>query len=68
MNPYNALTATSFWYTVSAEFFSFDFFNKKNPHDIAMDFLEKINKMPLFLSNRVLKTTIANEFLSFETK
>lgn len=35
MNPYNLLTATCFWYIVSAEYFSFDFFNNRNPNGAA---------------------------------
>ncbi len=56
MNPYNALTATCFWYAVSAEYFSYDFFSRKNPHDVAMDIFDKVHKIPLTLPNRVLKT------------
>lgn len=57
MNPYNALTATCFWYAVSAEYFSFDFNSKKNSHDVALEILEKIQKLPLVLANRTLKNT-----------
>lgn len=36
MNPYNLLTPTCFWYMVSAEYFSFDFFSGKNPQELAL--------------------------------
>lgn len=55
MNPYNALTATCFWYAVSAEFFSLDFSHKRNPHDVAHDILDKVQKLPLLLPNRTTK-------------
>jgi hypothetical protein len=65
MNPYNALTATCFWYATSAEYFSFDFFSKKNSHDVAMDILERVHRISLTLPNRILKTPINPEILTF---
>lgn len=65
MNPYNALTASCFWYAISAEYFSFDFFAKKNPHDLALEILDRVHKIPLQLPNRVLKTPTSIEFLDF---
>lgn len=69
MNPFNALTATCFWYAISAEFYSFDFFSsKKTSHDVAMDQLEKVQKIPLSLSNRVAKTANEPGLLNMETE
>jgi hypothetical protein len=65
MNPYNALTATCFWYAVSADYFSYDFFSKKNPHDVSMEVLDKVHKFPLVFPNRVLKTPTESELLAF---
>lgn len=65
MNPYNALTATCFWYAISAEYFSYDFYSKKNPHDVSMELLEKVHKIPLLFANRVVKTPAAPELLAF---
>ena len=56
MNPFNALTATCFWYAISAEYFGFDFNSKKNVHDSSLDILEKVQKLPLLISNRTIKT------------
>jgi hypothetical protein len=65
MNPYNALTATCFWYAISAEYFGYDFYSKKNPHDVSMELLEKVHKIPLLFANRVMKTPPIPELLSF---
>jgi len=67
MNPYNALTATCFWYSIGAEYFSFDFFNRKNSHDIAMEILDKVHKLPLVLPHRVVKIPLAPFLLNFES-
>jgi hypothetical protein len=66
MNPYNALTATCFWYAVGAEYFSFDFFARRNPHDTAMEILDRAHRVPLLLSNRVLRNPTSPALLAFE--
>ena len=58
MNPYNALTATCFWYAISAEYFGFDFFARRNPHDVATEVLDRIHKLPQIIPNRVNKAII----------
>lgn len=65
MNPYNALTATCFWYAISAEYFSFDFNSKKGSHDASMEILEKIQKLPLLLANRTMKTIYNPSLVEF---
>ena len=65
MNPYNALTATCFWYAISADYFGYDFFAKKNSHDVSMEVLDKVHKIPLVFPNRVLKTPTETELLAF---
>jgi hypothetical protein len=66
MNPYNALTATCFWYAVGAEYYSFDFFARRNPHDTAMEILDRVHRIPLQLSTRVLRTPTTAGLLAFE--
>ena len=68
MNPFNALTATCFWYAISAEFYSFDFFSRRNPHDVAMEQLEKVQRQPLPLANRITKTNASPALLDMETE
>lgn len=63
MSPYNALTATCFWYAVSSEFFSYDFSAKRHANDTANELFEKIQKLPLPIPNRVIKTVNANPSL-----
>lgn len=65
MNPYNALTATCFWYAISAEYFSLDFFSKKNPHDAAVEILDRVQRLPLLMPNRVAKSFLGPPLLSF---
>lgn len=60
MNPYNLLTPTCFWYMISAEYFSFDFFNNKNPQQTALEFLKKAQKTQIILPLRVLKPLKTN--------
>jgi len=68
MNPYNALTATCFWYAVGAEYYSFDFFARRNPHDTAMEILDRAHRVPLLLSNRVVRTPTTPALLAFENQ
>ena len=55
MNPYNLMTPSCFWFMISAEYFSFDFFGGRNTHDLALDFLKKAQKTQIILPLRVLK-------------
>ena len=66
MNPYNALTATCLWYAISAEYYSLDFFQKKNPHDVALDILDKVQKLLLLLPNRLTKNFSGATSIPFE--
>jgi hypothetical protein len=56
MNPFHSLTASSFWYMVSAEYFSYDFYAKKNASEAANNILNKVGKLPLQIANRVIKS------------
>jgi hypothetical protein len=67
MNPYNALTPTCFWYAVGAEYYSFDFFARNNPHDTAMEILERVHRIPLLLPLRVMKYPQEHARLPFES-
>jgi len=66
MNPYNALSATCLWYAISAEYYSLDFFQKKNPHDVALDILDKVQKLLLLLPNRLSKNFSGTSSIPFE--
>jgi hypothetical protein len=68
MNPYHSLTATCFWYAVSAEYYSYDFFNKRNTIDPAMEIMDKVSKIAMHLPNRLTKIEIKNGLLNFETE
>lgn len=68
MNPYNALTANCFWYMVSAEYFSFDFFKRGDPLEVAQRILDKVQELPIQLPTRVLKMSLFKGLLSFETE
>lgn len=67
MNPYNLMTPTCFWFTVSAEYFSFDFFGSRNTHDLALDFLKRAQKTQITLPLRVIKPLRAETELEFES-
>ena len=68
MNPYNLMSPACFWFTVSAEYFSFDFFGGRNTHDLALDFLKKAQKTQITLPLRVIKPQRAEVDLEFETE
>lgn len=57
MNPFHSLTATSFWYMISAEYFSYDFFARKNPSEAANNILNKVSKIPVQMPMRFIKNT-----------
>ena len=67
MNPYNLLTSTCFWYIVSAEYFSFDFFNNRNPNDAAIDILRRAQKIFVTMPQRIVKPIRIHGILDFET-
>ena len=55
MNPYNLMTPACFWFTVSAEYFSFDFFSNRNTHDLALEFLKKAQRTQINLPLRIIR-------------
>lgn len=65
MNPYHSLTATCFWYMISSEYYSFDFFSKNNPLDAANQVLNRVGKLPLLMPTRFIKTTRIGAPLEF---
>jgi hypothetical protein len=68
MNPYNLLTPACFWFSISAEYYSYDFFNHGNPTEAAVDILKKCQKTHITLPQRILKP-IRNELCpDFETR
>jgi hypothetical protein len=65
MNPYHGLTATCLWYAISAEYYSYDFFSKRNTIDPAMEIMDKVSKIAMNLPNRLTKIEIKNGLLNF---
>ncbi len=57
MNPYHSLTATCFWYMISSEYYSFDFYGKKNPSEAAHAILNRVGKLPVQIPLRFIKNT-----------
>ena len=68
MNPYNALTASSFWYAIGAEYFSHDFFQGRPHHDNTGVFLDRIHRLPVPMPQRVTKNANFYPPLEFETE
>ena len=68
MNPYNLLTPASFWFAVSAEYYSYDFFNHGNPTETAVDILKKCQKRQITLPQRILKPIRSDLYPDFETR
>ena len=63
MNPYHAMTATCFWFLVCAEYYSYNFFAKKNSAEAAHEYMNRVIKMPVGIYSRVNKFTKNNELL-----
>lgn len=68
MNPYHSLTANCFWYMVSAEYFSYNFFIRNNPLDAANQVLNRVSKIPIQMSTRFIKNTRQGNILEFQTE
>lgn len=68
MNPYNLLTPTCFWYMISAEYFSFDFFSSRNAQEVALELLRKAQKTQIVLPLRFIKPQRAGGELEFESE
>ena len=60
MNPFHSLTAASFWYMVSAEYFSYDFFARKNPSEAAYNILNRVGKLSVQIPTRFVKNAHSN--------
>lgn len=67
MNPYHSLTANCFWYMVSAEYFSYDFYARNNPLDAANQVLNRISKLAIQIPTRFIKYTRQGNNLEFQT-
>jgi hypothetical protein len=65
MNPFHSLTASCFWYMVSAEYYSYDFFHRNNPLDAANLVLNRVGKLPLQMPTRFIKLTRTGAPLEF---
>lgn len=67
MNPFHSLTATCFWYMVSAEYYSYDFFIRNNPLEAANQVLNRIGKLAIQMPTRFIKNTRQGSPLEFQT-
>lgn len=68
MNPYHSLTANCFWYMVSAEYFSYDFYSRNNPLEAANQVLNRVGKLPIQMPTRFIKNTRQGNILEFQTE
>lgn len=68
MNPYHSLTASCFWYMVSAEYYSYDFFLRNSPLDAANHVLNRVSKLPIPMPTRFIKNLHQSLPLEFETE
>jgi hypothetical protein len=68
MNPYHALTANCFWYMISAEYFSYDFFTRNNPTEASNMVINRVMKLPVPIPLRIIKNVHSGKILEFETE
>ena len=62
MNPFHSMTPTCFWFSICAEYCSYNFFGKRRGNDAVHDYLNKVIKMPVGICSRISKV-IKNEGL-----
>jgi hypothetical protein len=58
MNPYHFMTAHCFWFVVCSEYFSYNFFSKRNPVDAINEITSKINRINYPIPLRISKNMI----------
>ena len=63
MNPFHAMTPSCFWFMVCAEYYSYNFYTRKNPNDLAHEYLDKVLKTPVPIIARVNKNSRTGSIL-----
>jgi hypothetical protein len=71
MNPYHFMTAACFWFVVCAEYFSYNFFMKKNPEEAVQEVMARVNRLNYPVPTRFSKNFMVeppHPYPNFETK
>jgi hypothetical protein len=70
MNPYHFMTAHCFWFVVCSEYFSCNFFSKRNAEDAINEIMSKIHRInypiPMRISKNMLEVPRTNSTPEFD--
>jgi hypothetical protein len=58
MNPFHFMTAQCFWFVICAEYFSYNFFTKKNAEEAATEVMSKVTRINYPVPLRISKNTM----------
>jgi hypothetical protein len=70
MNPYHFMTPHCFWFVVCSEYFSYNFFSKRNPEEAINEIMSKVHRINYPIPTRISKSMleVPHSYPAFESK